>query len=81
MAKLKPRLQKLESDPMLGGSAEGVDAGQAARNRACARLSDAEMYVLTEAGAAAAFSGQVLTAEQVEALDKFWATVDEEMAI
>ena len=79
--KLKPRLQKLESDPMLGGTAESVDAGQAARNRVYARLSDAELYALTEAGAEAAFSGQVLTAEQAEALDKFWAAVDTEMGI
>ena len=76
MANLKPRLQS--------GTAAGVDAGQAAqaaRNRVYARLSDAEMYVLTEAGAEAAFSGQVLTAEQAEALDKFWASVDAEMGI
>jgi hypothetical protein len=69
MANLKPRLQS--------GAAEGVDAGraaQAARNRVYAGLSDAELYALTEADAAAA-SDQVLTAEQAEALDKFWAAV------
>ena len=73
MANLKPRLQS--------GTAEGVDAGQAARNRVYARLSDAELYVLTEADAAAAESDQLLTAEQAEALDKFWAAVDAEMGI
>ena len=72
MAKLKPRLQS--------GTAEGVDAGQAARNRVYARLSDAELYALTTA-ATAASSGRVLTAEQAEAIDKFWAAVDAEMEI